>query len=308
MRNKGEKPNLIILSPAKLNLCLFILGKRKDGYHDIISLVSKISLYDEIEISLLEDDGRAGEKKDEIIFTPRWDIPERNTVSATVDELRKILSIRRVRIEVRKKIPPGSGLGGASSNSASCIKAFLGIKNKKKDEVLRIAEKIGADVPLFLSTSPCIIEGKGERITELEIKGIEKMYFVVVWDRIVSKTSYVYSSFDELSKIPDFRRKGKVQEKRNKLISYLRSLALKKEGGIDELSELIGFNDLEEAFLNTYPEARKLKRELERFGRFFLTGSGSAFFSVHKRREDAEQLAEKLSKFFKHVFVVNHVR
>lgn len=307
MINKGEKPNLVVLSPAKLNLCLFVLGKRKDGYHDIISLVSKISLYDKIEISFLEDNGESEEKKDEVIFTPRWDIPERNTVSATVDELRKILSIGRVRIEVRKKIPPGSGLGGASSNSASCIKTFLGSENTKEISALKIAEKIGADVPLFLFSSPCIIEGKGERITELEIKGIENMYFVVVWGGIISKTSYVYSLYDKLSQMIDHKQKNKAW-RRGKLISYLRSLVLKKRGDINELSEIIGFNDLEKAFLHAYPEAGKLKKELEKFGRFFLTGSGSSFFSVHKKREDAERLAEELSNFFKHVFVVNHVR
>ena len=300
--NRERPKKLVVLSPAKLNLCLFVLRKREDGYHDIISFVSKISLYDEIEISFLNTE----ERKDEIIFTPRWGIPERNTISETVDEIRKVLSIGRVRVEVRKKIPPGSGLGGASSNSASCIKAFFG-ESSKSVSALHIAEKIGADVPLFLARSPCVIEGKGEKIAELEIKGIEKMYFIVVWNGIISKTSDVYRLFDEL-----YHKKGdkqkKIAQKRNEFISYLRSLTQKKLGDIRDVYHLIGYNDLEEAFLYTYPEAREFKKELEKFGKFFLTGSGSAFFSVHEKYEDAEKLAEELSKHFRYIFLTNHVR
>lgn len=154
-----------IKSFAKINLGIEVLRKREDGYHDIRTLFQTVSLYDVLEfkpaghgrVELRGDDDRIP-----------WD--ERNLIHKAASCLRERFNFRQgVEIRVTKNIPPGSGLGGGSSNAAATLIALnrmwgLRLSRKKLREV---AGHLGADVSFFLVGGLCLGEGRGEVITPL---------------------------------------------------------------------------------------------------------------------------------------------
>lgn len=262
--------------PAKINLFLFVDGKREDGYHEILSLVDTISLCDEIVISESQEN--------EVYFDSLWNIPEGNTVEKTIKLLSGEIG-RCFKVVVKKRIPPGSGLGGASSDAGSIIREFMRKNLIDFSTAFSIAEKIGGDVPLFLFNPPTLIYGKGERVKEVKLVGREKVIFVVVWPNIISSTPLVYSEFDRIYG-------GDIKK-----IDF--SILSQKEFSFDRY---IGVNDLETAFLSLY-KAHAIKDVLTSFGRFYLTGSGSAYFSIFFDEIEADFVFRSLKKNFQFVFM-----
>ena len=134
-----------IQSHAKINLFLDVLSKRKDGYHDIYSLISKIDLYDEIEI----------EKSNslEIIFEGQFSSMIK---SNAIEQLFKYLFKKNYlpdfpfKIKIQKNIPVGAGLGGGSSNLASLLMHLIKNKLVNEDQCLKAAKELGSDIEFFL--------------------------------------------------------------------------------------------------------------------------------------------------------------
>ena len=132
-------------SPAKINLYLKILSKRKDGYHNIKTLFQYIDLYDVLIFK--KSQKGISIKSENIVFN------QKNTVLQAANKMKQYLSNSYgVSIEIDKNIPIGSGLGGASSNAASTILALNKLWDLKlsKEKMLSIGKELGADVP-FLS-------------------------------------------------------------------------------------------------------------------------------------------------------------
>jgi len=143
--------NFNIKSYSKINLSLRILKKLKNGYHNIESLITFCNLYDVISITNIKD------TKDKIIFSGRFKKginKKRNTIVQVLNLLRKkkLLNNQNFKINIRKNIPHGSGLGGGSSNAASLLNYFnLKMRLKlNKNKINNIAKKIGFDVPINL--------------------------------------------------------------------------------------------------------------------------------------------------------------
>lgn len=255
-----------IKAPAKLNLYLEIIEKRPDGYHNICSIVEKIDIFDEIEI--------VPSKRNCIKFLGPWKIPEVNTVSKTIQILSILFTeIKKnpVKITVKKNIPPGSGLGGASSDAASVLIACnsfwkLGLSIRK---LIEIAAEIGSDVPVFLYDNPCIIEGKGEIVYPL--KNLPPLSFdlFVPGMQISTKSVYEKVTMTQLSDLTQARSRIKI------------FLCAWKESKIDKLEKLL-FNRLEEVTLNLNKKIALGKRILEEISgrRFILTGSGGGLYAI----------------------------
>lgn len=273
---------IFLRSPAKLNLCLFVLGKRPDGYHDIFSVVQTVDLCDIIEI--YESD------RNQVEFHSSWDIPYDNTVLKAIQYVSD-LTHKFYRVKVIKNIPPGAGLGGASSNAGVIIKELLG--NTERNATL-IAEKIGSDVPLFLKPTPSVISGRGENVQEIKIEKIDSVSFVIVFPQIVSITRDVYAEFDRL-----FVENRNVQNRSLERAERLQKL-IQKEGYIrwDDFVEFLGANDLEVPFLKLYPKGLEIKEYLLKFGNFYLTGSGSSFFALFFDQNEAWKIYNKLKEQF----------
>jgi 4-diphosphocytidyl-2-C-methyl-D-erythritol kinase len=155
----------ILSSPAKINLFLEITGTRSDDYHTLCSLVDLISLHDTIELTPAP--------RFTVSFESPWRIPPENSITKTVRLIESLASSKaslpRYALHITKRIPPGSGMGGGSSNAASVLKFFnthwkLGLDQKN---LFQRGATIGADVPLFLHGRQSIVTGIGETIHPL---------------------------------------------------------------------------------------------------------------------------------------------
>ncbi len=267
-----------VRSPAKLNLCLFVLGKRSDGFHEILSVVQKVELCDLIEIEESYENS--------VEFRSHWDIPEDNTVSRTLRYISGFTG-NFYKVRVIKNIPPGAGLGGASSNAGTVLKKF------NIPQMSVIAEKVGSDVPLFLKKTPSLISGRGEIVSEISIEGINSAWFLIVFPNISSITKDVYEKFDSLGISCDTER-----------VSYLRKLVSSGVIKWKDFEFVLGWNDLEFPFLDLYPEAKSVKDFLSRFAKFHLTGSGSSFFSVFFDKKEAKRVYDTLRNRFSFLWLV----
>ena len=154
-------------SPAKVNLRLEILKRREDGYHELRTLLQKISLHDTLHFSLKKEKGVS-------INTdhPKLPIGKDNLVYKAAQSMLKVSDYKGgVCIEIEKRIPLGAGLGGGSSNAATTLKAMNQLlkSNLSKKELMEMGLEIGADVPFFFLEGAAIGLGIGERLKKIKL-------------------------------------------------------------------------------------------------------------------------------------------
>ena len=162
------------LSPAKVNLLLKVVSKRPDGYHNLVSIVDLVSIYDVIHFKEIPGDSV-------IVKDSADSLPEGtgNTIYRAAMLLKETFGVSRgVEIFVEKNIPQGSGLGGGSSNAATVMKELVRLWELpiEMPELLQLGRSIGADVPLFLYGKPCVMRGVGDRLTPIELPAHELCY------------------------------------------------------------------------------------------------------------------------------------
>ena len=250
-----------INSNAKVNIGLKVLSRRKDGYHDIVTIFQEINLFDIIYISI----NPLGCNFNSNV---NWLINDKSNLCITAYEaMKKIFDINGINIDLTKNIPRGSGLGGGSSNAASVLKGIRQLYNLdiSDNELENIAAEIGADVPFFIRGSIQLGEGVGDRLTPLKIN-INGKYLIII-PEIIINTFWAYSQF-----------------KKN-LDSSLSSinfagLSIGKTISLDMLK--LFENDFESIVVPTYPEIGKIKEKLHALGARYasLSGSGSTVFGI----------------------------
>ncbi|PIU19012.1 MAG: 4-(cytidine 5'-diphospho)-2-C-methyl-D-erythritol kinase [Elusimicrobia bacterium CG08_land_8_20_14_0_20_44_26] len=254
-----------IKAPAKLNIFLDV-GRpaRGDGFHEILSFTGKISLADEIE---LEKSRYTSLKTDS-----SWPVPsgKDNLCVRAAQLLLPPGSGRGVEIKLKKRIPPGQGLGGGSSDASSVIKGInkLWNMNLSDKKLMETAARLGSDVSLFMRNETfCWIKGRGEKVvsSRTRIKGC----VVVRFGRFLS-TKKIYEEYD--SGTPH-------------------SLTEKKKNEIME-RPVCFYNALEEAAFALRPFLRKKKEYFLSCGASasLMTGSGSAVYALFERKKDAQKL------------------
>ncbi len=158
-----------------------MVGRRADGFHDLRTTFQEIDLHDLIQIAPAEkttftSDGFAID-------------PEKNTVRKALDAVGV-----HARIHVHKRIPPGSGMGGASSDAAATLKAVRTMFNIEA-EIKPIAVELGSDVPFFMQGGRARGEGRGEKLTALPA---ENRWFAIAWPGFELSTAAVYRAWDEV--------------------------------------------------------------------------------------------------------------
>ncbi|MFM7182238.1 MAG: 4-(cytidine 5'-diphospho)-2-C-methyl-D-erythritol kinase [Verrucomicrobiales bacterium] len=159
-------PSLTLAAHAKTNLSLWVLGKRDDGFHEVRTRMTPLSLCDLLHIQTLPK-GRGLELVVEgADWTPKPG--EENLVAKAARVFREETNRAvDVRIILTKKIPSGAGLGGGSSDAAATLRGLdhlLGT-NLGEETLLALAAAIGSDVPFFIHGKPCDCSGRGECIT-----------------------------------------------------------------------------------------------------------------------------------------------
>ncbi|MBU0566596.1 4-(cytidine 5'-diphospho)-2-C-methyl-D-erythritol kinase [bacterium] len=268
-----KNPKLEILAPAKVNLFLEVKRKFSSGYHEIETVMQSIGLYDTLTFSLAKD----------VSLDCRYPgIPQdkNNLVVKAALLLKSCFKIEQgARITLLKKIPPGSGLAGASTDAAATLWGLnklwqLGLS---KEELTRIGKELGADVPFCLTGKTALAGGIGEIIKPLP--SLVLTYFVLVCPGIEVSTAFIYKSFKLTNRL----------KSSNNMV-----LALKEKDG--RKAGTLLFNRLEETTFEHYPFLSLLKQKLIDAGASsaLMSGSGGTLFGIAKSKEQAKEIIKKL--------------
>ena len=273
--------NIIEYAPAKINLGLKVISKRKDGYHNIISIFQTVDLYDELTITS-KDPGL-------ICTNPEVPTDSENLVFKAEELLRKRHdNFPCAHFTLKKRIPVGAGLAGGSSDAAATLR---GLKNFHgidiNDNVLcEYACELGSDVPFHIKGGTSVVTGRGEIVEN--IKWPFDFTYVIVYPNFSVSTAWAYRNLRKIGK--NYSTYEKMTDK------------LKKKFSLDS-NELFNVleNDFEEPVFKKYPVLNEIKARLinNEARKVLLTGSGSAVIGIFEDNEKAAFCTNSLnsSKF-----------
>jgi 4-diphosphocytidyl-2-C-methyl-D-erythritol kinase len=261
------------LSPAKVNLHLRVLRKREDGYHDIVTLMQRISLYDEMIFSTA-DHGIT-------LRCPGSSLPENENnivFRAAAALLSRSPRALGTHITIHKKIPMAAGLGGGSSNAAVALKTINDMMalGHTDEDLMKIGATIGADVPFFILGQTAWASGIGDRLQIAE--NIPPLWFVLVNPGFEISTKMVYESLNlRLTK-------QTVKYKCPELYT------------VDDLIKGL-HNDLEKVTLGLHPILQHLKNLLLQNGACgaLMSGSGPTVAGIFRGEKEATKAQEALA-------------
>ncbi|KKL53815.1 hypothetical protein LCGC14_2271640 [marine sediment metagenome] len=273
---------LTCAAPAKLNLSLQVLGVRDDGLHDIDSIVAKVTLCDELVLRR-RDDGQVrltccgydcGPAEDNLVCRAGRLLAEAaGTPPPGAD------------ISLVKAIPPGSGLGGGSSDAAAALKGLSVLWNLElgESELADLAGRLGSDVPLFLGPPASRVRGRGLRVDAIDLTPFVALVYL---PDLHCATSEVYAAWDAIHAGRSARRgPGDGSSKWSAMVSagQIRGPASSWRG------ELV--NDLSEAAVQVRPALADIRTRLGDATAMpvHITGSGSAVFMLF---DSVERLLE----------------
>jgi 4-diphosphocytidyl-2-C-methyl-D-erythritol kinase len=267
---------LVEQARAKLNLFLEVRGKREDGYHNIRSFVSEISLSDNLTFRLTT----SGSIK---IFCSQPELSnDANIISQIAQFLQKRYGVEKgIDIYIEKNIPVAAGLGGGSSNAAVAIKALneLWGLNLSFKEMHYIAGRFGSDINFFIESGQALIYGRGEKVKPLSIP-VKMEYLLLVNPSIQISSKYAYSLISCYTE---------QDEKFKKMCKALQA------GDIKMISGSL-YNDLEQGVMSRYSLLREIKQALLDLGALgsLMSGSGATIFGIF----DSENKLMRAEKHF----------
>ena len=298
--------NIKIKSYCKINLSLKVLKKLNSGYHNIISLITFCDLHDVISISRIRN------LKDEISVSGKFKKginKKSNTITKVLNLLRsiKLLENQAFKINVRKNIPHGSGLGGGSSNAADLLNYFNSKMKLKlsKNKIKKLAGQIGFDVPVNLEKRNTFLTGKKGEILRLNRKF--RLNVLIVYPNLICSTKKIYEKNKKftLLKSQSYFHKKNAKKSLMKPQSFFNEKNNKK---------LINFlknenNDLEKTVIKIYPKIKKIIDCIKsQKGCYFsrITGSGSACIGIFSNTRNAIYAQKAIrSKYPKYWSVVS---
>jgi 4-diphosphocytidyl-2-C-methyl-D-erythritol kinase len=278
---KDERPEeMRLLSPAKINLFLFVTGKRTDGYHTLSTLMCPIGIHDEIT---LEFGRRATTCRCNHPEVPSG--PDNLAHRAAVHFLERIAAGGErggegVAISIEKHIPVGAGLGGGSSNAATVL---LGLNRHfgmplTRDALISLGASLGADVPFFIFGAPALAKGIGEILEPSP--PLPPFQVVLIYPGKPVSTAAVYKNL----------KLGLTNhEKENRKILF--------DGKVfDPAAHL--HNDLEAVAASFCPVIRSAREALSIAGAdgVLTSGSGSSVFGIFYNAEQAAAAKETLHR------------
>jgi 4-diphosphocytidyl-2-C-methyl-D-erythritol kinase len=264
-----------LVSPAKINLFLYVTGKRTDGYHDLITLMCAIRLFDTISLTFATD---------RITITctdPKIPTDQTNLAYMAADRFFKLLNIREgVDIGIDKRIPVAAGLGGGSSNAATVLRGLnRHFDSPLSDNELRtLGLSIGADVPFFIHPEPALARGVGELLEPYS--NIDPHPIVLIFPGFGVSTASVYNNLNL----------GLTNCKKTITCSVLKHQRFDAEHHLH--------NDLEAVTASRYPAILSAKEALLRNGAIgaLMSGSGPTVFGIFPDPDTATKASHYLSK------------
>ena len=264
---------------AKINLYLDCIGKRADGFHDIVTVMHSVSLCDEVTVVKLGD-GKSSIRL-ELDGNRRLPSDNRNLAYAAAEMFLARAGIKAdILIRLDKHIPISSGLAGGSSDAAATLRALNRLYGRCFTDraLLAMAAELGSDVPYCLVGGTALCEGRGERITRLP--SAVKLHTVIAIDNEHVSTPWAYSKLD--AKYSNFD--GSVARGEG---GYLCDLERFLSGG--EFPENGLYNVFEKVVLDACPGAFAIKNRMRELGALcaMMSGSGPSVFGVFKDAADA---------------------
>ncbi len=265
--NLSEVPAITCLSPCKLNLFLYIVGRRPDGYHNLQTLFTLLDYGD--EITFTQNSSHNGVN----IVTDFGFPPQKNLIYKAAMLLTPMARCPcGIDISVKKVLPQGGGLGGGSSNAATTLLALNEIWriNLGQDELEHLGLTLGSDVPIFIHGRTAFAEGRGEMFTNIKLP--PETYLVA--------TPKCHVSTQALFQDPSLSRNTPRRT-------------------LTELLDLPFANDFEGIVTKLYPEVRELLKILPQYNPdecASLTGSGGCCFVKVCNLGDGQCLQDMLWK------------
>ena len=261
---------------AKINLCLDVVGKREDGYHDLKMIMVPINFYDVLEMEFAPETTLELNRD----YLP---INDKNTIIKAIHIMQEKYNItEEFRCRLEKHIPTRAGLAGGSADAAAAIRMINRMCNLHltKDEMIAVGKEVGADVPFCILNRPAFVEGIGEKITTFSCS--PDFYLLLIKPRKGVSTAEAFHIVDEQEGIhPDCKAMQEALEY-NDYDSIISSLG----------------NSMENAAMTLVPEIRKAKQDLLDLGfdGVLMSGSGSTVFGITKDVELLDRSIDILKK------------
>jgi 4-diphosphocytidyl-2-C-methyl-D-erythritol kinase len=276
--------SFFVRSYAKVNVTLDVLGKRPDGYHELATIMQTIDLYDTICLLTTEKD-----MVSMVCNRPELSNDD-NLVVRAAQALRQKLGLTRgLHIELNKRIPVAAGLGGGSGNAAATLLALRKWWNLplSDEDLWEMAATLGSDVPFFLSNGLALCEGRGERMTLLDLHWPSSMrWFLLLKPTISISTAAVF-------------RQLTAQDYSDGSHSHAIKEALQSQRPLQTENLDINphiHNGLERGVLAQYPEVAQARQAMLQAGAPYvrLSGSGPTLFSTFPSLADAAHIEQSL--------------
>jgi len=261
---------------AKINLCLDVVGKREDGYHDLKMIMVPINFYDVLEMEFAPETTLELNRD----YLP---INDKNTIIKAIHIMQEKYNItEEFCCRLEKHIPTRAGLAGGSADAAAAIRMINRMCNLHltKDEMIAVGKEVGADVPFCILNRPAFVEGIGEKITTFSCS--PDFYLLLIKPRKGVSTAEAFHIVDEQEGIhPDCKAMQEALEYND------------YEGIISSLG-----NSMENAAMTLVPEIRKAKQDLLDLGfdGVLMSGSGSTVFGITKDVELLDRSIDILKK------------
>ena len=269
---------LTLLAPAKLNLTLEVLAERPDGFHEICSVIQTITLCDSLRF-------RPGQSLTFKCDEPKW-LPEKSLVSKAASLLQETTRTSKgATIEVNKRIPLVSGLGGDSSDAATILRGLNQLWDSELPlpELLKLASQLGSDVAFFISGGTALVRGRGELVTPLPpLLHTWVILVIPPIPKIPSKTGRLYTTL-----MSEHYTKGQIT---NRLVTTL--------NGGGEVTPSMLFNVFEIVALDIFDRLREYREQFLKAGADYvhLAGSGPALFTLIKDKAQADKIHKRLQR------------
>jgi 4-diphosphocytidyl-2-C-methyl-D-erythritol kinase len=253
---------MVLFPNAKINIGLSVIRRRDDGFHDIESVFYPVGLCDALEY--LPAGKSAMGTADTIAYSGSFPVTGKDICIKMAGLAREAFSFPPLTLHLHKNIPPGSGLGGGSSDAAFLLKSLnnnfsFGLTQVQLEN---LAGRAGSDCPFFIRNEPCLVTGRGDKLETIRLS-LEGFYLVLVCPGIHISTTEAYGLIKPVQETHGLREK------------IFKS--------VEEWKDLI-VNQFEEPVFRKHPRLKEIKKELYRMGAAYasMTGSGSAVYGLFR--------------------------
>jgi 4-diphosphocytidyl-2-C-methyl-D-erythritol kinase len=296
---------LSVYTPAKVNLFLNVLGRRKDGFHELCSLMQAIGLWDRLDVTpRLKKDGTTSPIRFRCNLPALEQDPQNNLLVRAYYHFWQQTGLPPLALDVflEKGIPLQAGLGGGSSDAAAMLLVLdhLAHTHLGTARLRQMATALGSDVPFFISGGRAWATGRGEIIEPLPNDPSAWPLILVKPRMLGSETAAAYRSFVA-------RQVYRQQSPDDLLIALNVDAQQRRQEPEASFSwDQYLFNDFESVLYPQHPVLEEIVRKLKQIGvrRPFLCGSGSAMGGFIQA--DALQMRDEIRPALLKQFNVEH--